>query len=526
MSKPVIRTWVESAVTASTVVPAIELIDVSKRFGPVTANDHISFDVFAGEVHALVGENGAGKSTLMSMVSGLYRPDDGQLRVGGQPRAFRSPRDAIAAGIGMVYQHFMLVDTMTVTENMLLGLPAAPFALNTAAIADRLRGLSAKFGLDVDPDAPIWQLSVGQQQRVEILRLLFREARIIVLDEPTAVLTPLEADRLIGTVRTLAASGYAIIFISHKLDEVLKVADRITILRRGRSVATLNASGSNRNDLARMMVGRDLAPAPPARVLADSPEVLVVDHLSARSDRAGVAVDDLSLSVRAGEIVGIAGVAGNGQRELVETLTGLRQPLSGTITINGAAADRTNPGTIAGLGLAHIPEDRLATGLAGGASLETNAALRHYRSRSLTRGPLLRRRAMAAFADRIIRDHDVKAPNRRIRARQLSGGNQQKLIIGRELAGEPVVIVASYPTRGVDIAASEAIHLRLRVHRDRGAAVLLVSEDLEELRLLSDRIAVMVGGRIVDTVRTEIATLPQIALLMAGVAPGDQAAHA
>jgi ABC-type uncharacterized transport system ATPase subunit len=498
---------------------AIELIDVSKRFGTVVANQDITFDARFGEVHALVGENGAGKSTLMSIVAGLYRPDSGRLRVAGEPVNFKSPRDAIDRGIGMVYQHFMLVETMTVAENLLIGLPQQGMALKTAEAAAAVRDLSDHFHLDVDPNAAIWQLSVGEQQRVEIIRLLYRGARILVLDEPTAVLTPAEAKGLIKVVRAMAADGYGIIFISHKLDEVLEVADRITVLRRGKTVGTLNTGEVDRKTLARMMVGREMAAPPLARPAPGTEIALAVGNLSVVSDRGLRAVDELSLEIRAGEILGIAGVAGNGQRELAEALSGLRPPEGGTITVGRRDLTGASAGALTAAGVAHIPEDRLATGLAGGVDVETNATLRHYRTAPLSRGPILMRRAMGAFADKLIADHDVKTPNRRARVRQLSGGNQQKLIIARELSGSPSVIIASYPTRGVDVGATEAIHAQLRAHRDRGAAILLISEDLDELRLLADRIAVLVRGKIIDTVPVEQATNERLSMLMAGIGP-------
>jgi general nucleoside transport system ATP-binding protein len=498
---------------------AIELIEVTKQFGSVIANQDITFDARYGEVHALVGENGAGKSTLMSIVAGLYRPDRGRVRVGGQQVTFKSPRDAIDRGIGMVYQHFMLVETMTVAENLLIGMPQHGIALQTTAAAAAVRELSVRFNLDVDPDAYIWQLSVGEQQRVEIIRLLFRGAKILVLDEPTAVLTPSEAAALIRTVRAMAADGYCIIFISHKLDEVLQVADRITVLRRGLTVGTVDAGAVDRRRLAQMMVGREMATAPVDRPAPGTEHALTVRNLCVVSDRGLHAVNDLSLEVHRGEILGIAGVAGNGQSELAEAITGLRPIVSGSISVLDHDATGNSAAAMAAAGVAHIPEDRLATGLAGGIDVETNATLRTYRSAPLSRGPLLMRRAMGAFADRLIAEHDVKTPNRRTRVRQLSGGNQQKLIIARELAGSPAVIIASYPTRGVDIGATESIHHLLRSHRDRGAAIIVISEDLDELRALSDRIAVLVRGKIVDTIPVEGATNERLSMAMAGIGP-------
>jgi len=503
---------------------AIELTDVTKRFGPVVANQDITFDARYGEVHALIGENGAGKSTLMSIVAGLYRPDSGRLRINGQQVHFKSPRDAIERGIGMVYQHFMLVETMTVAENLLIGMPQQGVSLKTDAAAAAVRNLSSRFGLDVDPDAYIWQLSVGEQQRVEIIRLLFRGAKILVLDEPTAVLTPAEAAGLIKTVRAMAAEGYCIIFISHKLDEVLRVADRITVLRRGQTVGTVAPGQVDRRSLARMMVGREMAAPPVDRPAPGTETALAVRNLCVISDRGLHVVNDLSLEVRNGEIFGIAGVAGNGQREFAEAVTGLRSVVSGEIEVSGRDLTGSSAAAIAAAGVAHIPEDRLATGLAGGIDVETNATLRHYRNAPLSKGPVLMRKAMGAFADRLIAEHDVKTPSRRARVRQLSGGNQQKLIIARELAGCPALIIASSPTRGVDIGATEAIHHLLRSHRDRGAAIVLISEDLDELRSLSDRIGVLVRGRIIDTIPVEQASNERLSMLMAGIGPDYVAA--
>ena len=491
---------------------------IGKRFGDVVANDDITFDARFGEVHALIGENGAGKSTLMSILAGLYRPDAGTIAVNGLRMQFKSPRDAIEREIGMVYQHFMLVDTLTVAENVLLGLPGQKFVLNVASVERQLAELVARYGLEVEPDARIWQLSVGEQQRVEILRLLYRGARILVFDEPTAVLTPQEADGLIATLRRMAANGYCIVFISHKLDEVLAVADRITVLRRGKTVATVDAAGADRHALARMMVERHVAASTPGasdRVLGGP--VLELDGLRADSDRGAHALNGVSLTVAAGETLGIAGVAGNGQRELAEVVTGLRPSTGGRVRVGGADVTGASPARVAAAGIAHIPEDRLATGLAATLPVEENAILRDYGRRPLARGPFLIPRAIAAFADRLIGRYDVKTPSRTTRVGALSGGTQQKLLIARELSGEPAVIVAVHPTRGVDIGATETIHGLLGEQRERGAATLLISEDLDELRALSDRIGVLYRGRLVATLPIAEATIERLGGLMAGV---------
>jgi general nucleoside transport system ATP-binding protein len=513
---------------------AIAMHGITKRFAGVVANDSVDFDARFGEVHALVGENGAGKSTLMSVLAGLYRPDDGTVAIGGEPVQFRSPRDAIAHGIGMVYQHFMLVEPFTVAENMLLGREGQGTWLETAAVERNLTALGARFGLEVDPAARIWQLSVGEQQRVEILRLLDRGARLLVFDEPTAVLTPQEADGLIRTLRGMAAEGFCIVFISHKLDEVLAVADRVTVLRRGKVVATVEARATDRHTLARLMVGRDLAPlvehptdeAEGGRREAEedgspsassSAPVLDVRGLGALGDKGVPALVDVDLQVRAGEMLGIAGVAGNGQRELAEVIAGLRRATGGTVRVGGRDMTNNSPAAIAAAGVAHVPEDRLADGLIPGMDVAGNAILREYGHPPLARGSFLVPRAIAAFADRLIHDYDVKTPSRRTRLRLLSGGNQQKLLIARELSGEPRLIVAVHPTRGVDVGATETIHRILREQRRRGAAILLISEDLDELLALSDRIAVLYGGRVMGTVAAAGADREEIGLLMAGI---------
>jgi simple sugar transport system ATP-binding protein len=498
----------------------VEMIDISKRFGSVVANDRVTFQAQAGEVHALVGENGAGKSTLMSILAGMYRPEEGIFRIEGKPVQFQSPKDAISPGIGMVYQHFMLVDSFTVAENVMLGEQEGGLRLDRRRVEQELAELSRRYQFEIDPHAYIWQLSVGEQQRVEILRLLHRGARTLVFDEPTAVLTPQESQSLIGHLRQLAEQGFCVIFISHKLDEVLEVADRITVLRRGQVIGSVNRGETTRLELARMMVGRDLAQAllrdhgTEAHEMGEA--VLELQNVSARSDKLQLALDDVSLTVHAGEILGVAGVAGNGQRELAEVITGLRPATSGRVLLAGQDITNRSPRHIARAGVAHIPEDRLGTGLVGALDLSQNAIMRRYRRNPLARGPFIVGRAVARFTDGLIESYDVKSAGRRARLRDLSGGNQQKLLIARELAGEPLAIIAVHPTRGVDVGASEAIHSVLWEQRRRGAATLLVSEDLEELLTLSDRIAVVFEGQIIGTVVAHGASREQIGLLMAG----------
>ncbi|MEA2596969.1 MAG: ral nucleoside transport system ATP-binding protein [Thermomicrobiales bacterium] len=517
---------------------AIEMRGITKRFAGVVANDDVDFEACFGEVHALIGENGAGKSTLMSILAGLYRPDAGTVAISGQTVQFRSPRDAIAHGIGMVYQHFMLVETFTVAENMLLGREGQGTRLETSAVEQEVMALGKRFELEIDPQARIWQLSVGEQQRVEILRALFRGAKILVLDEPTAVLTPQEAEGLIRTLRGMAAQGFCVVFISHKLDEVLAVADRITVLRRGKTVTTVEARETDRHTLARLMVGRELAPLVehPAeeaddegreegRVETVASSALELRGIGALGDKGLPSLIDVDLDVREGEVLGIAGVAGNGQRELAEVITGLRRATSGTVRVDDRDLTNGSPAAIAAAGVAHVPEDRLADGLIPDMDIAGNAILRGYDRPPLARSVFLVPRAIEAFADRLIHDYDVKTPSRRTRLRLLSGGNQQKLLLARELSGEPRVIVAVHPTRGVDVGATETIHRLLREQRRRGAAILLISEDLDELLALSDRIAVIYGGRIMGTVPAAGADPEHLGLLMAGIRPNAALAH-
>lgn len=509
----------------------VEMRGITKRFAGVVANDAVDFAARASEVHALVGENGAGKSTLMSILAGLYRPDTGSVEIGGRPVAFRSPRDAIGHGIGMVYQHFMLVEPFTVAENAMLGQVGSPL-LETDEVERELARLGKRYGLAVDPQARVWQLSVGEQQRVEILRLLYRGAKILVFDEPTAVLTPQEASGLVRTLRGMAADGFCIVFISHKLDEVLQVADRITVMRRGRVVGTTIPAETDRRSLARMMVGRELATfveqtvdvstdaaLPLTTPVVPGDVVLELRELRATSDKGMPALAGVDLEVRAGETLGIAGVAGNGQRELAEAITGLRRVTGGQVRIGGRAITNASPAEIARAGVAHVPEDRLSTGLVPGMDVAGNVILRDYKRPPLARGPFLISRAIASFADRLIQEYDIKTPGRGARVRTLSGGNQQKLLLARELSGEPRVLVAVHPTRGVDVGATETIHGLLRSQRERGAATLLISEDLDELLALCDRIAVLYEGRVMGTVPVVGADPAYLGLLMAG---GDE----
>jgi simple sugar transport system ATP-binding protein len=478
--------------------PALELRQITKRFGTLVANRSVDFDVRKGEIHALLGENGAGKSTLMNVLYGLHQPDEGEIRLNGEPVQIDSPRRAIKLGIGMVHQHFMLVPVMTVAENLVLGAePHKGLLLDYKAAAARVRELSERFGLAVDPEARVENLGVGAQQRVEILRALFRGAKVLVLDEPTAVLTAQEAQDLFEVLRALKAEGTAIVFISHKLNEVLDVADRITVLRRGERIDTVPAEGATERSLARLMVGRDvlLRVEKPETTVGDP--LLEVRGLSARDDRGLPAVSDVSFEVRAGEIVGLAGVDANGQSELIEAIMGLRRPDSGQVMVEGR--DVTHAGTRDTLeaGVSHIAEDRHRRGLVLEFDLAENICLREYRKPSMSTRGWLSPKKMATRARGLLKEFDVRGGDAETRAGSLSGGNQQKVVIARELGAQPRVLIAAQPTRGLDVGAIEFVHRRLVEERDQGRAVLLVSLEMDEIRSLSDRVLVIYEGEIV-----------------------------
>jgi simple sugar transport system ATP-binding protein len=479
----------------------LELRAITKKFGPVVANDRVDFDLGPGEVHALLGENGAGKSTLMSVLYGLYAPTSGEIRVDGQPVEINSPNDAIALGIGMVHQHFMFIPVMTVAENIVLGnepVHAGPLGvLDRAAARARVRELSDRFGLDVDPDARIEDVSVGMQQRVEILRALYRGARILVLDEPTAVLTAQEIRELMAVIARLAAEGTSIVFISHKLAEVLEVADRITVLRRGRVMGTVPSAGATEQSLARMVVGRDVVFTVAKDAHTPGAPVLEVTDLHVRDDRQLEAVRGASLSVHGGEIVALAGVDGNGQTELVEAITGIRPAQSGSIRVGGEEISGSGVLGASAAGVAHIAEDRHKVGLVLPFTLAENLALRGYSHPPLSRRGWLRLGTIRAAALRLIDAFDVRGGGPDTLASSLSGGNQQKLVIAREIDSQPDLLVAHQPTRGLDVGAIEFVHARLIEQRDAGRAVLLVSLESEEVRALADRILVIFDGAIV-----------------------------
>ena len=500
-------------------VAAVAMRGITKRFPGVVANDAVDFEAAVGEVHALLGENGAGKSTLSNILTGLYHADEGELSLFGRPVAFASPKDALDAGVGMVHQHFRLVEPFTVAENVVLGERdvGGSFLLRHGVIATRVEELAKRYGLAVDAHARIWQLSVGEQQRVEILKALYREARILILDEPTAVLTPQEAESLFVTLRAMAAEERTVIFISHKLHEVMAVADRVTVLRGGRSIATVATADVTREELASLMVGRHLDVARRRDPVELGDVVLAAEGLSARGDRGVDALRDVSVSVRAGEVVGVAGVAGNGQRELAEVLTGMRPLTAGTIRVAGQALPTGDPRAAIRAGVAHVPEDRLTTGVAPSLSIASNVVLKSYRSSEVSRGPFLLLRRIRDRALDLIRRYDVRAAGPTVPARQLSGGNLQKVVLAREFSGQPKLLVVAAPTRGLDVGAIETVHRYLRDAAADGVAVLLISEDLDEVLALADRIVVMYEGAIVGEVDARAASTDRIGLLMAGV---------
>jgi ABC-type uncharacterized transport system ATPase subunit len=483
---------------------ALELRQITKRFGPLVANRSVDFELRRGEIHALLGENGAGKSTLMNVLYGLLQPDEGEILLGGEKVDIRSSSRAIGLGIGMVHQHFMLVPVMTVAENLVLGAePKRGPLLDYKEAAARARELSQRFGLAVDPDARVQDLGVSAQQRVEILRALFRGAKVLVLDEPTAVLTAQEAQDLFEVLRALKAEGTGIVFISHKLNEVLDVADRITVLRRGEKIDTVPREGSTERSLARLMVGRDVLLRVEKDETRPGEPLLKLSGVSARDDRGLPAVSGVDLEVRAGEIVGLAGIDANGQSELIETIMGLRKPDAGTVMVAGRDVTHAGPRATLAAGVSHIAEDRHRRGLVLEFDLAENLCLREYRTPAFSQRGFLSPKKMVARARRLLKEFDVRGGDPGTRAGSLSGGNQQKVVIARELSADPRVIIAAQPTRGLDVGAIEFVHRRLVEERDAGRAVLLISLEMEEIRSLSDRVLVIYEGEIVAEMSPE-----------------------
>lgn len=496
----------------------LRMENIVKTFPGVVANNQVNLDVRHGEIHALLGENGAGKSTLMNILYGLYQPDSGQISLNEQPVTIHSPDDAIAKGIGMVHQHFMLVPPLSVIENVILGLPGDNgILLNHQAAKKNILELSHTYGLEVDPDAFIWTLSVGNQQRVEIIKALYRGAKLLILDEPSAVLTPQEIEGLFEVMRRLVSNGgNSIIFISHKLDEVMEISDRVTVLRDGAAVATVNTKDTNKAELARMMVGREVlfrVDKPPVQM---GQVVLDIQNLVVNDDRHLPAVRNLSLQIHKGEIVGLAGVDGNGQKEVAEAITGLRPSQAGTIRISGRDTTHLNSGDLLHFNMAYIPEDRHREGLVLGFTLSENMIARNFRRPPISMWGLLNYQAIKALAKKLIERFDVRTPSAEVTAKTLSGGNQQKVVVARELAENPDLIIAAHPTRGLDVGATEFVENQLLEQRSRGAAVLYISTELEEILNLSDRIAVIHRGEIMGIVRPTQVTPEELGLMMAG----------
>ncbi len=499
-------------------IETLEMRGITKRFPGVLANYRVDFDVHAGEVHALLGENGAGKSTLMKVLYGMNAPDEGEILINGQPVTITSPTDAIALGIGMIHQHFMLVESLTVAENVALGLPSSREPLTDLdVVTQRIHELAGLYGLKVDPNAYIWQLAVGQKQRVEILKALYRGADLLILDEPTAVLTPQEVDEFFATLRQMTREGHAVIFISHKLHEVLAICNRVTVLRDGKRVDSCDIHGCTRESLAQMMVGREVTLKPYRMELQPGDARLVLKDAQAHSDRGTPALRGVDLDVHAGEILGLAGVSGNGQRELAEVITGLRPLTGGQVFLDGQDVSALEPGGHTERGMAYIPEERMRDGMIQDFTVAENTVLRDHHRPPFSRWGVLFLRTIAQFADRLIQAFQVKTPSRDTPARSLSGGNIQKVVLARELSRQPRVLIAAQPTRGVDIGATEYIHAQLMEQRQEGAAILLISEDLDEVMALSDRIAVIYEGQIMGIVDGKTATPEQLGLWMAGV---------
>ncbi len=507
-----------------TSVPLVLMKDIVKRFPGVVANAGITFEARAGEVHALLGENGAGKTTLMNILYGIYQPDEGEIYIRGHRVTIHSPRDALRLGIGMVHQHFMLVHPHTVAENVILGLDDVPFHHPTRVVREKLAEFSERYGLRVDPDAYIWQLSAGEQQRVEIIKALYRGAEVLILDEPTTMLTPQEARELFATMRRMAEEGRTVIFITHKLEEVMEVSDRVTVLRRGKVVGTLNTRDTNERELARLMVGREVIFHLEKKPVTPGREVLRVENVSALNDKGVPALRNVSLTVREGEILGIAGVAGNGQRELVEAITGLRMVTEGHVFIDGVEVTNKSAREALLRGVAHVPEERMHMGMVPNMSIAENLILKGYDRAPFSRGLFLDRQAILSHANRIIREFQIAAPSPWTPAKLLSGGNIQRVILGRELSLNPRLLVASHPTYGLDVGATEYIRRLLLEQREQGMAILLVSEDLEEIFALSDRIAVMFGGRIMGILDAKEATVETVGAMMAGLTTVAEAA--
>jgi simple sugar transport system ATP-binding protein len=518
-------------VTEEVRAPALEMRGITKRYPGVLANDHIDLDVRPGEIHALLGENGAGKTTLMNVLYGLARPDEGEILLDGEALTLSGPADAIARGISMVHQHFMLIPVLSVAENLVLGAETmnGPVFLDRKEANRRIAELGRRFGFEIDPEAKVGSLSVGSQQRVEILKALYREARILVLDEPTAVLTPPETEEIFAVLRKLAEAGHSIIFISHKLYEVLEIADRITVIRRGKVVGERSPRGTSEEDLAELMVGRGVSLTVDRGTSKPGTLTLKIEGLTANDDRGSEAVQGVDLEIRAGEILGVAGVAGNGQDELVEALVGLRRPTGGRVTLEGKDITGWSSRAIYGAGVGYVPADRQRFGIVLSFPLTDNLTLTSYYRPPYAKGILRDDDAIRRTAKERIEAFDIRTPSADVRASTLSGGNQQKVVVAREFARDLRLLVLDQPTRGLDVGSIEFIHRQAIAKRDAGTAILLVSAELDEIMEVSDRIAVVYRGRIVGTFDGRTADKNQVGLLMAtggGRAARDSAGDA
>jgi ABC-type uncharacterized transport system ATPase subunit len=503
-------------------IESLLMRDIVKRFPGVLANDHVDFDVHAGEVHALLGENGAGKSTLMKILYGLYQAEEGEILINEKKVEITNPMDAIVHGIGMIHQHFMLVETLTVAENVALGLKSSRGILtDIEQVSERIVELAELYGLYVDPEAYIWQLSVGQQQRVEILKALYRGAALLILDEPTAVLTPQEVDELFHIMRQMTGDGHALIFISHKLHEVIEISQRVTVLRDGKKIGTRLTSETTKADLGSWMVGREVIFRPEKSLVAPGEVRLRLENVSALSERGTKALKGVTLEVRSSEILGIAGVSGNGQRELAEVITGLRPMTEGKVYLEGEDISYTSVTGRTERMLSYIPEERMRDGMIRNFTVAENLILREHNKNPYANLGFLDLNAISKHTDTLVTEYNVKTPSQETLAKSLSGGNIQKLVLARELSREPRVIIAAQPTRGLDIGATEYVHKQLLQQRGDGVATLLISEDLDEILAISDRIAVIYEGEIMGTLDSSEATAEKLGLLMAGVQPDE-----
>ncbi len=496
---------------------AIELRGIVKRFPGVVANDGVNLKIRRGEIHCLLGENGAGKTTLMRILYGLYQPDEGEILLNGVPTKIHSPKDALKHRIGMVHQHFRLVPTLTVEENVILGLDegTGPF-LNLRKVRAKIKKISEDYGLHVDTRARVWQLSVGQQQRVEIIKALYRDADLLIMDEPTSVLTPQEVEQLFSTLRTLVNDGLTIIFITHKLDEVMEVSDRVTVLRKGKVVDTRPTAETDKATLARLMVGREVVFRLAKNPLHRGEKLLEVTDLHALNDRGLPALQGVTFDLYAGEILGVAGVSGNGQKELAEVLTGLRRVTRGRITLEGKDLTNRSAREIADMGVAHVPTERKTMGTVPNMSIKENLILKTYRKPPFSQGLFVDYQRAKENAKQLMKEYQILAPDEETAVKLLSGGNIQRVVLARELSGNPRLIIAAHPTYGLDVGATEQVREILLKQRDAGTGVLLISEDLEEVMTLSDRIMVMFGGEVMGIVNAESAKIEEIGLMMAG----------